>query len=39
MIFNLNKQGAAELRRMTGNYYAGNDFSAIEWTSKMLRMN
>mgnify|MGYP001775486825 FL=1 len=30
MIFNLNKQGAAELRRMTGNYYAGNDFSAIE---------
>lgn len=30
MIFNLNNQGAAELRRMTGNYYAGNDFSAIE---------
>jgi hypothetical protein len=30
MIFNLNKQGAAELRQMTGNYYAGNDFSAIE---------
>lgn len=30
MIFNLNKQGAAELRRMTGNYYVGNDFSAIE---------
>ena len=30
MIFNLNNQGAAELRRMTGNYYVGNDFSAIE---------
>lgn len=30
MIFNLDNQGAAELRRMTGNYYAGNDFSAIE---------
>lgn len=30
MIFNLNNQGAAELHRMTGNYYAGNDFSAIE---------
>lgn len=26
MIFNLDNQGAAELRRMTGNYYAGNDF-------------
>ncbi len=30
MIFNRDNQGAAELRRMTGNYYAGNDFSAIE---------
>ena len=30
MIFNLNNKGAAELRQMTGNYYAGNDFSAIE---------
>lgn len=30
MIFNDNGQGALELRRLTGNYYAGNDFSAIE---------
>lgn len=30
MIFNLNNQGAAELRHMTGNYYVGNDFSVVE---------
>ena len=30
MIFNKNGQGAAELHRLTGIYYASNDFSAIE---------
>lgn len=30
MIFNMTGDGATELRRLTGNYYVGNDFSAIE---------
>jgi hypothetical protein len=30
MIFNKDNKGAKELRHMTGNYYAGNDFSVME---------